>query len=89
MTVHKRLAAAAVLPLCACAVGPNYHRPTAPVPQHFKEADGWKPAEPREAASDTHWWSVYQDPALDALERQVEVSNQTLKIGRASCRERV
>ena len=37
--------------LAACAVGPNYHRPSAPVPQAFKEADGWKPAEPRAPAS--------------------------------------
>src|SRR6202008_3609834 len=34
-------------PLAGCAVGPNYHRPPAANPQHFKEAEGWKPAEPR------------------------------------------
>ena len=35
----------------AAPSGPNYHRPSAPVPTRFKEAEGWKPAEPREAAS--------------------------------------
>ena len=75
--------------LAACAVGPNYHRPSAPVPQRFKEADGWKPAEPREAASGTAWWSVYEDATLDGLEKQVDVSNQTLKQSEAAWREAV
>jgi outer membrane protein TolC len=72
--------------LAACAVGPDYHRPSAPVPVRFKEAEGWKPGEPREAASGTEWWSVYEDPALDALEKQVDVSNQTLKASEAAWR---
>ncbi len=72
-----------------CAVGPNYHRPSAPVPQHFKEAEGWKPAEPREAASGADWWSVYDDATLDSLEKQIDVSNQTLKASEAAWREAV
>jgi NodT family efflux transporter outer membrane factor (OMF) lipoprotein len=75
--------------LSACAVGPNYHRPSAPTPTHFKEADGWKPAEPREAASGTAWWSVYEDATLDSLEKQVDISNQTLKASEAAWREAV
>jgi NodT family efflux transporter outer membrane factor (OMF) lipoprotein len=77
------------LALTACAVGPNYHRPSAPVPQRFKEADGWKPAEPREAASGSPWWSVYDDATLDELEKQIDVSNQTLKQSEASWREAI
>jgi NodT family efflux transporter outer membrane factor (OMF) lipoprotein len=75
--------------LTACAVGPNYHRPAAPTPAHFKEAEGWKPAQPREAASGTNWWSVYDDATLDGLEKQVNVSNQTLKESEAAWREAV
>jgi NodT family efflux transporter outer membrane factor (OMF) lipoprotein len=75
--------------LSACAVGPNYHRPAAPTPTHFKEADGWKAAEPREAASGTAWWSVYEDATLDSLEKQIDVSNQTLKASEAAWREAV
>jgi NodT family efflux transporter outer membrane factor (OMF) lipoprotein len=73
--------------LAGCAVGPNYHRPSAPVPQRFKEAEGWKPAEPKEAASGTDWWSVYSDAVLDGLEKQIDISNQTLKASEASWRE--
>ena len=76
-----------LLLLAGCAVGPNYHRPSAPVPQHFKEAEGWKPAAPAEPASGTAWWSVYNDPVLDELERQIDVSNQTLKASEAAWRE--
>ena len=75
--------------LTGCAVGPNYHRPSAPVPQQFKEAAGWRPAEPREAASGTPWWSVYDDATLDQLEKQIDISNQTLKVSEAQWREAV
>jgi len=85
------LTAAALLTavVAGCAVGPNYHRPSAPVPAHFKEAEGWKPAEPREAASGSDWWSVYDDATLDSLETQIDVSNQTLKASEAAWREAV
>ena len=82
------IATAAAL-LAGCAVGPDYHRPAAPVPARFKEAEGWKPAEPREAASGSSWWSVYEDPTLDELEQQIDVSNQTLKASEAAWREAV
>jgi len=83
------LTAAALLTVgvAGCAVGPNYHRPAAPVPQRFKEAEGWKPAEPREAASGSAWWLVYDDPTLDSLEKQIDISNQTLKASEAAWRE--
>ncbi len=85
------VAAAALIAalVSGCAVGPNYHRPSAPVPQRFKEAEGWKPAEPREAASGTDWWSVYDDATLDSLEKQIDISNQTLKQSEAQWREAV
>jgi NodT family efflux transporter outer membrane factor (OMF) lipoprotein len=73
----------------ACAVGPNYHRPSAPVPQRFKEAEGWKAAEPHEAGSGTDWWSVYGDATLDGLEKQIDVSNQTLKAAEAAWRQAI
>jgi NodT family efflux transporter outer membrane factor (OMF) lipoprotein len=86
----SRLAAAALLAaLAACTVGPDYHRPDAAAPPAFKELAGWKPAEPREAASGSPWWSIYDDPVLDGLERQVEVSNQTLKESEAAYRAAV
>ena len=82
-------ALAAVLALAACAVGPNYRRPAAPVDPAFKEDQGWKPATPGEIQADKSWWSIYNDPLLDGLEQQVEVSNQTLRADEAAYRAAV
>lgn len=87
MNARRPLGILVTTALASCAVGPNYHRPSAPVPQHYKEAEGWKPAEPQEAASGTDWWSVYDDPVLDELEKQIDISNQTLKASEAAFRE--
>ncbi len=67
------------LTLAACAVGPNYRLPTAPTAPAFKENQGWAPANPATISADQPWWSIYNDPVLDGLERQVVVSNQNLK----------
>ena len=83
----SRLAGAALaLSLAACSVGPDYQRVAAIVPDKYKEAEGWKPAEPQPAGSNEAWWSIYNDPALDQLERQVVISNQTLKAADAAYR---
>ena len=80
------LAGAALIALAACTVGPDYEKPSAPVPATYKEIDGWKPATPKQAASGEPWWSIYNDPVLDDLERQIDVSNQTLKGNEAAYR---
>ena len=64
--------------LTGCAVGPNYHRPSAPVATQYKAERGWAPAVPASIVPG-QWWTVYHDPVLSRLERQVEVSNQNLK----------
>ena len=76
-SVRKGVVAAAAL-LSACTVGPDYQRPDAPVPAQYKEA-GWKVGEPLDAIDRGSWWSVYQDPLLDDLEKQIDISNQNLK----------
>lgn len=81
------LAGAALTSLAACTVGPDYKKPPAPVPIAFKELAGWKPATPKQAASGQPWWSVYDDPVLDGLEKQIDISNQTLKADEAAYRE--
>lgn len=80
------------LPLCACAVGPNYSRPAAPVPAGFKElkgnaVKGWKVATPSEGPDRSAWWALYRDPKLDFLIKQVEVSNQTVAADAAAYEE--
>jgi NodT family efflux transporter outer membrane factor (OMF) lipoprotein len=72
--------------LGACAVGPNYVRPTTPTPADFKESKGWKSAEPKDELPRGKWWEVYGDKDLDALMEQVNVSNQNIKQAEAQYR---
>jgi len=68
-------------------VGPDYLRPTAPAPAAFKEGQGWKLAQPRDQAPRGGWWEVFGDAELDALEQQVDISNQTIQAAEARVRE--
>ncbi len=73
--------------LSACLVGPTYRRPTVTTPPAFKEAAGWTPAQPSDAAERKDWWTVFGDPVLDDLEVRVNVSNQTLAAAEAAYRQ--
>jgi len=64
-------------------IGPTYHRPSLEVPPAYKESKDWKPAEPQELTSRGEWWELYGDADLDALERQVQVSNQNVLLAAA------
>jgi NodT family efflux transporter outer membrane factor (OMF) lipoprotein len=64
-------------------VGPKYHPPAIQAPPAYKEVGDWKPAEPNDRNLGGEWWRVFQDPQLDALEQQVNVSNQNLKAAAA------
>jgi outer membrane protein TolC len=77
----------ALVLLSGCVVGPTYRRPSAPMTASFKEAAGWTMSRPMDAAPKGDWWSVFNDPDLDALERRVAVSNQTVKAYEAAYRE--
>jgi NodT family efflux transporter outer membrane factor (OMF) lipoprotein len=59
------------------------------VPAEYKELAGWKIATPLDGAVRGPWWSIYYDPLLDSLERQVVVNNQTVKENEAAYREAV
>ncbi len=69
----------AALFLFGCTVGPNYVRPPADVPVSYKELGDWKPVQPSDQFAKGNWWEVYEDPQLNALEAQIDVSNQNLK----------
>jgi NodT family efflux transporter outer membrane factor (OMF) lipoprotein len=85
--IERALAWIGLLLAVGCSVGPNYHRPSAPVPTVYKEFKGWKVAAPNDTINRGAWWSIYRDPILDRLERQVNVSNQTLKQDEAAYQE--
>ena len=72
--------ASGVLSLSGCVVGPNYHLPPAPTPPAYKEVGDWKAAEPSDEKLRGKWWEIFHDPQLNALEEQIDVSNQNLKV---------
>src|ERR1700688_1906916 len=65
--------------LSGCLVGPDYHRPAAPVPARYTELPGWTADAPADAAPKGNWWTDFHDPLLDQLEPMVAVSNQTVR----------
>ncbi len=85
-------ALAGLLVLDGCTVGPKYHTPSAPAPATYKEltpddmknTDGWKVAQPKDDALHGKWWEIFNDPQLNTLEDQVNLSNQNIAAAFAS-----
>ncbi|HYK49606.1 MAG TPA: TolC family protein, partial [Terriglobales bacterium] len=74
--------------LSGCAVGPRYSKPTAPAPPSYKEVPAdWKTAQPSDQIARGKWWEIFEDPQLNALEEQINVSNQNLKAAEAQFRQ--
>jgi outer membrane protein, multidrug efflux system len=70
---------------CAgCTVGPNYNRPSAPVPAKWEVQQPWREAQPRDEVPKTAWWTVFHDDDLNGLENQLITANQTLKVSIAT-----
>jgi NodT family efflux transporter outer membrane factor (OMF) lipoprotein len=73
-----------LLLLSGCAVGPRYSKPSTTVPPTYKEEPpNWKTAQPNDQVARGTWWEIFQDPQLNALEEQINVSNQNLKAAQA------
>ncbi len=70
----------------ACSVGPNYVKPAAPVPESYKEL-GWKVAQPSDHLIRGAWWEIFNDPRLNDLEEQVNISNQNVAAAEAQFRQ--
>ena len=90
---RNRFVAAAVASLVVflggCNVGPKYQAPTptavtAPGYKestvNFHDQDGWKVASPQDAMIRGKWWEVFNEPELNALEEQLTVDNQNIKV---------
>jgi NodT family efflux transporter outer membrane factor (OMF) lipoprotein len=75
----RLLAALSLTALSACAVGPNYKRPTVVTPPAFKEAEGWAAAAPTDLLDRGPWWTLFNDPDLNKLEEECAANNQSLK----------
>ena len=69
----------AVLILSGCAaVGPDYQRPTVPVPHSWQSQETSAPA-PAQDMELAHWWHEFHDPVLDQLIQKALANNKDLK----------
>jgi NodT family efflux transporter outer membrane factor (OMF) lipoprotein len=70
--------------IAGCAVGPNYKRPELHSAPSYKEVGDWKPSEPSDALSRGPWWEIFKDDELNALEGQINISNENVKAAAAA-----
>ena len=81
----------AVLLLGGCAVGPDYQRPLAYVPERFqgktevaaKDQHQWRQATPQDHQERGQWWQIFQDAELDRLEQLALKNNYSLAVALA------
>src|SRR5579872_203708 len=75
--------------VAGCRMGPKYHPPTAPAVKapnykestvNFHDTAGWKVASPQDAMIRGKWWEVFNESELNALEEQLNVNNQNIKV---------
>jgi NodT family efflux transporter outer membrane factor (OMF) lipoprotein len=73
--------------LSACAVGPDYHKPSVQIPESFKEGADWQRAQPNPAQPlSGNWWLVYRDARLTQLIGQSLQANQSIIAAEAAYR---
>ena len=80
MIGRRELIAMALMLLTGCTVGPNYKRPSIQAPDAYR---GLAPdAAPQTTASiaDEKWWTVFNDPQLQALIRKAIAQNYDVRI---------
>ena len=74
--------------LGGCSLAPTYRIPSSPPPaEAYAEAGDWHVAEPKDNQAGGAWWTLFQDPQLDALEAKVAESNQDIKAAFARLQE--
>lgn len=77
--------------LSSCTVGPDYVKPKLETPEAYKEAAAdqaqWNPSNPQAQLPRGKWWEVFNDPALNALESQVDPANQSIAGAEAAYRQ--
>lgn len=70
--------------LGSCKVGPDYHPATLVIPTQYREStpppQGWKLAKPQDEIPPGCWWEVFGNPELNAMEMQVNISNQNIAL---------
>lgn len=69
-----------VMATSGCTVGPNYRRPSVPIPAQYRDLGPEKTAQQTESFADLPWWQIFQDPVLQQLIRTALQRNYDLLI---------
>jgi multidrug efflux system outer membrane protein len=64
--------------LAGCAVGPDYRRPEAALPEAFTEAPATPAVAPTANLLQKEWWTLFQDETLNQLVEKALASNHDL-----------
>jgi NodT family efflux transporter outer membrane factor (OMF) lipoprotein len=89
MVIHIPMRRCVAIALCAtaCTVGPDYTKPTAQIPQSFKEGVEWERARANPQGSlSSDWWLAYRDEQLQRLVEQSLQANQSIAEAEAAYR---
>jgi NodT family efflux transporter outer membrane factor (OMF) lipoprotein len=78
------LLAVAIGTLAACSTVPDYKPPKVEVPQAFKEAALFQPANPDAANVSDEWWRVFNDAVLNDLVDRLNKNSPSLQSAAAS-----
>lgn len=76
-----------VLLLTACTLGPDYQRPSSPVPSNYRHLEGWKQAQPQAISDTQKIWALYGDQQLLDLLQQQKQGSQSLAASEAQYRK--
>jgi NodT family efflux transporter outer membrane factor (OMF) lipoprotein len=75
----------ACLVMAGCTMGPNFERPQSATPDVFERTQtAQAPSKPVQAQFDSDWWTQFNDPVLNGLEKQLADAN--LDVAAASAR---
>jgi len=74
--MRNAAACLALLLLASCTTGPDYKRPSLPVPEGYKSVTADETVPP---AIGRDWWRLFNDPELTALAEEALAANQNLK----------
>jgi NodT family efflux transporter outer membrane factor (OMF) lipoprotein len=64
--------------LGGCSLAPPYQPPATPPAQAYRDTGPWVAAQPSDQLPREHWWQLYGDAGLDALQNRLLANNADL-----------
>ncbi len=76
--------AAVMLLLGGCSLAPPIKTPDIPTANAYKELGPWTAAQPADRVPRDSWWTLYDTPELDELQKRLIAGNPTLALAMAN-----